>query len=174
MTQPSPHITNVETAHWPWEWYPSGPRSLAVHAEKCGWSVRVGFSRGYVPGAKEGTWDLRDCIGVWVDGFHRRAGAFWERNPEAEFSARKLESGVKPGEIPSGMQWSTTGTIIMAGKGRAFPYASLTDLREWLTLSGKVTPEWYTSIQSWVLAHEENTRRRTKAAPTRTREREHS
>lgn len=174
MKCPKPHITNAETVDWPWGWYPSGPRSFANHALAYGWHVRMGFSRGYVPAAKEDSWDLRDFIGVLLDGYGCRAGAFWERNPEAEFSARKLESGVKPGEIPSGMNWTMTSSVIKGGGMFGFPYASLMDLREWVALKGNVSHAWYTEIQAWVLAHAENSRRKTKLAPVKKKEREHS
>jgi hypothetical protein len=170
-----PVITSTQTStSWDEKWYPSGPRALASLARETGWDVRMSFSRGYVPGAKEEVFHLRDIIGVWVDGHGRRAGAFWERNPEAQFSARKLDAGVKDGEVPSGMAWSTAGTLIYMGKSRAFPYANLTDFKEWVSLRGKVLPSWYEFIQSWVLAHEENARRKANASPAYRKERDHA
>ena len=163
-TAPPPGITSIETYKtWEEAWYPAGPRALAKAARAAGWEARVGFSRGYVPGSKAGSWDVRDIIGVWLDGFGRRAAAFWERNPEAEFSAKKQESGtIKDGEIPSGMKWSSSGGLIMLGKGMAFPYANLSDLEEWVKLQGAVLPAWYRTIQDWVQAHEENAKRKAK------------
>lgn len=162
-------ISSRET--WPeWDeaWYPAGPRALAKAARSAGWEARIGFSRGHTDGG------VRDIIGVWLDGFGRRAAAFWERNPDAEFSARKLEAGVKDGEIPSGAQWSSSGTMVMAGKGMSWGYANLTDFREWLALQGNVPPEWYTNVQSWVQAHAERDARKTKDTPARGGAREHA
>lgn len=173
--QPEPIITSIETCEsWEEAWYPSGPRGLANAARDAGWEARIGFSRGYVPGAKADTYEVRDIIGVWFNGYGKRAVATWERNPEAEFSARKLEAGVKPGEIPSGMQWSTSGTAIMVGKGRSWPYANLTDLKEWVELRGAVLPSWYEHIQAWVQAHEERDVRKAQATKSKTKERSHA
>lgn len=177
MTQPEPIITSQETyENWDEAWYPSGPRSLARAARAAGWEARIGFSRGYVPGQAEDSWNVRDIIGVWVNGYGKRAVALWERNPEAEFSAKKLEAGVRPGEIPSGMAWSSTGTGIMlpAAMGMSWPYANLTDLKEWIALKGNVLPSWYTMIQAWVQAHEERDMRKAKETPARTVTRAHS
>jgi hypothetical protein len=174
--QPEPAITSHETYEsWEEAWFPSGPRSLAKAARAAGWEARIGFSRGYVPGQKADTWDLRDIIGVWVNGYGRRAVATWERNPEAEFSAKKLEAGnIKAGEIPSGMAWSTSGTGIYTGPGQAWPYANLTDLKEWIALKGAVLPSWYEIIQAWVQAHEERDVRKAKASPSKTKEKSHA
>jgi hypothetical protein len=175
VTQPAPVITSIETYEtWEEAWYPSGPRGFAKAARAAGWEARIGFSRGYVPGAKADTWEVRDVIGVHVNGFGRRAVALWERNPEAEFSAKKLEAGVKAGEIPSGMAWSSSGTGIHLGGGRSWPYANLTDLKEWVALQGAVLPAWYEIIQAWVQAHEERDMRKAKAAPSKTKERSHA
>jgi hypothetical protein len=166
MTGPKPEITSVESYSQGWdeEWYPAGPRGFAKRARAAGWDVRIGFSRGSIPGARADTWVVRDAIGVWLNGYGRRAVVVWTRNPEAEFSARKLEAGtIKPGEIPSGMRWSSTGGLIMIGKYRAFPYANLTDMEEWVALRGAVLPAWYEAIRSWVLAHEEHAARKAKA-----------
>lgn len=175
MTGPKPIITSHETYEsWEEEWYPSSPRTLAKAARAAGWEVRIGFSRGYVPGQAKDSWEIRDIIGVWMNGYGRRAVATWERNPEAEFSAKKLDAGVKPGEIPSGMQWSTSGTAIMLGGGMSWPYANLTDLKEWIQLKGAVLPTWYEHIQAWVQAHEERDVRAAKDKPTKTKERSHA
>jgi hypothetical protein len=159
----SPIITPRETWEtWDEEWYPRSPRLVARTLRSAGWSVRVGFSRGYVPGQKADTYVLRDMIGVWADGYGKRAAWFWERNPEAEFTAKKLERGIKPGEIPSGMEWSTSGTTIIMGNGVSWVYASHTDLLEWAQLQGAVLPSWYEHIQAWVQAHEERDKRKAK------------
>jgi hypothetical protein len=159
-------ISSIETwGEWDEEWYPTAPRSLAKLARAAGWEARIGFARGPVPGQAKDTWEMRDTIGVWVNGFGKRGMAMWERNPDAEFSARKLDAGtIKAGEIPSGMQWSTAGTSIRTGNGMSWNYANLTDFKEWLTLQGAVLPSWYTMVQAWVQAHEERDARKAKKA----------
>jgi len=158
-------ITSLESYAMGWDesWYPLGPRSFAKRARAAGWEVRIGFSRGKVPGQAADSWETRDMIGVWLNGFGRRAVALWERNPYAEFSARKLEAGIKPGEVPSGMAWSSKGGQIMLGQGRAFPYANLADMDEWVAVQARVLPSWYEAIQAWVQGHEEHTKRKAKA-----------
>lgn len=156
MSCPPPVITSMETwQSWDEDWYPRGPRTFLARARAQGWDARMGFSRGSVEGAKQDTWEIRDMIGVWVNGYGYRAGAFWERNPEAEFSARKLDAGVTPGEIPSGMQWKNSGTMIMQGKGRSFPYANITQFTAWIDLHGEVPPTWYADLRYMVLAARE-------------------
>jgi hypothetical protein len=175
VSAPPPIITNLETTSaWDEKWYPSGPRSLAALARTHGWDVRMGFSRGYVPGAREGTYELRDTIGVWMDGYGRRAAAFWERNPDAQFSARKLETGVEYGEIPSGMTCKASHTTIYVQGGGVFSYASLSDLKEWITARGEVRPFWCESVRARVLMQNENARARARAAPVHKKEKEHA
>jgi hypothetical protein len=164
--RPEITITNRETYEsWDEEWYPSGPRTLAALARSAGWEVRIGFSRGPVAGQKADTWETRDIIGVWMDGYGKRAVALWERNPDAEFTAKKLEAGVKPGELPSGMKWSTSGTAIRMTKAWSWPYANLTDLKEWLALHGDVLPSWYEAIRARVKEAEERAKARAKSDP---------
>jgi hypothetical protein len=141
---PPPIVTSTWThENWEEEWYPAPARTFAKRAREAGWDVRVGFSRGYIPGRAANTYAVRDIIGVWLDGFGKRAVVTWERNPEAEFTAKKLEAGIKPGEVPSGMKWSPSGGAIMIGKGMAFPHPNLTEMTEWVALQGSVLPSWY-------------------------------
>lgn len=164
MSAPAPIITSEETWRtWEESWYPSGPRTFAKRARAAGWEARIGFSRGSVPGQALDSWEVRDMIGVWIDGYGRRAGAFWERNPEAEFTAKKLDKGIKPGELPSGMIWSASGTLIMLGGGMAFPYCNLTKLDEWVALKGTVLPTWYEGIRDAVVKAEADAKARAKA-----------
>lgn len=152
MSAPAPVITSLETVDWPWEWYPSGPRAFAKRAQAAGWDVRIGFARGHMPGQAADTWELHDSIGVWVDGYGRRAAALWGRNPDAEFSAKKQDSGtIKDGELPSGMKWSSSGTMILLGGGMSFPYANLSELDEWVKARGVVIPGWYEAATKRVL-----------------------
>lgn len=163
MSIPAPIITSAETwPAWDEEWYPSSPRAFAKRARAAGWEARIGFSRGYVQTGSD-SYEIRDIIGVWVDGYGRRACGLWERNPDAEFSAKKLDAGIKPGEIPTGAKWATAGTLIMLGGGMAFPYANLTNLDEWVSLKGAVLPAWYEAIRDKVLAAEAESARKAKA-----------
>lgn len=171
IPHPAPEVTSTWThENWEEEWYPSGPRAFAKRARAAGWDVRVGFSRGSIPGAKKDTYATRDMIGVWLDGFGKRAGVFWERNPDAEFSAKKLEAGPKPGEIPSGMNWTTKGGSIRFGPGMSFPYPNLTQMDEWVALQGAVLPGWYEGIKTKVLEAEAAAKARADAKAKHDRE----
>ena len=149
MSAPPPIITTLQTVHaWPEEWYPRSPRSFLKTALDAGWDARMAFCRGYVAGQKADSWELRDQIAVWIDGFGKRAVMIWERNPDAEFTAKKLEAGIKPGEIPSGYKWSPRGGSIMWGKGLSFPWLNATQMTEWTTLRGNVLQSWYDKIKT--------------------------
>lgn len=171
MSAPRVGITSLETRDWPEEWYPSGPRAFAKRARGAGWDARMAFSRGRVPAAKTDEWDVRDMIGVWLDGYGQRLAAFWERNPEAQFSAKKLDAGVKAGEIPSGMVWAVSWTAVFLGPGIAFPYPNLTELDEMVAAKGDVGPEWWAYVEHRVRA----ARARAKSAPaSAAKERDHA
>ncbi len=160
VPHPAPEVTSTWTwEHWEEEWFPVPPRSFAKKARAAGWEVRIGFSRGSMDGRKANTYVTRDMIGVWIDGFGKRAVVIWERNPDAEFTAKKLESGVKPGEIPSGAKWSPRGGSIRYGKGMAFSYPNLTEMEEWVALQGAALPSWYEACRQRALAAE--TKRKT-------------
>lgn len=149
LPHPAPEVTSTWTwENWEEEWYPASPRAFAKKARAAGWDVRMGFSRGSIEGRKANTYATRDMIGVWLDGFGRRAVVIWERNPDAQFTAKKLEAGIKPGEIPSGMAWKPNGGSIRMGKGMAFPYPNLTEMEEWVALRGAVLPSWYEACRN--------------------------
>lgn len=148
MSIPPPILTNLETQDWDEEWYPRSPRAFLKMARAAGWEARIGFSRGYVTGQAADSYEVRDVIGVWLNGYGRRAVMSWSRNPEAEFTAKKLEAGVKPDEIPSGMKWKPEGGSIMLGKGKSFPWLNATQMEEWTKLRGSVLPSWYDEVRT--------------------------
>lgn len=114
---PPPIVDSVWThEHWPEEWFPNAVQMFARRARGAGLEARVGFSRGWVPGRAAGTFVIRDLIGCWVNGRGGRLVMLWERDPEAPFSARKLEKGVAPGEIPSGQMWKCKGGHVVNGR----------------------------------------------------------
>ena len=113
---PPPIVDSAWThEHWPEEWFPSMVQAFARRARAAGLEARVGFSRGWVPGRAAGTFVIRDLIGCWVNGRGGRLVMLWERDPDAPFSARKLEKGVEPGEIPSGQMWKCKGGHVVNG-----------------------------------------------------------
>jgi hypothetical protein len=102
-------------------------------------------------------------IGVWLDGFGKRAVMLWERNPEAEFTAKKLEAGIKPGEIPSGATWKPRGGSVVSGRGRSFPWMNATQMKEWTALQGNVLPSWYEAVRDGYFAAQDLARARSRA-----------
>jgi hypothetical protein len=163
VSQPDPVITSRDSVDWPEDWYPGPAKTFAKTARAVGWDVRIGFSRGYVPGQKADTWDVRDMIGVWLDGFDKRAVMLWERNPEAEFTAKKLEASIRPGEIPSGAKWSPKGGSLLLGNGRSFPWMNATQMKEWTVLKGAVLPSWYAQVRDEYFAAQDLARARARA-----------
>jgi hypothetical protein len=114
---PPPIVDSAWThEHWPEAWFPSAVQAFARRTRAAGLKARVGFSRGWVPGRAAGTFAIRDLIGCWVNGRGGRLVMLWERDPEAPFSARKLEKGVAPGEIPSGQMWKCKGGHVVNGR----------------------------------------------------------
>src|SRR3954470_17110617 len=78
LAMPEPITTSRDTyASWDEAWYPRGPRMFLKLARDNGWDGRMGFSRGHVPAGKD-KHEIRDMIGVYVDGYGRRGAAFWE------------------------------------------------------------------------------------------------
>jgi hypothetical protein len=149
-------ISSTETYAQGWDQWPLGVRQLVAYAERYGWSVRTGFSRGQIPGQKTDSWVTRDMIGVWLDGYGHRAVAWWERNPDARFTAKKLDTGIKAGEIPSGLKWTSSATAIWQHGRRpgapCYPYANLTEIREWLEVCGMVDAGFWDRARERVLA----------------------
>lgn len=153
MTAPAPEITSVQTYEAGWDQWPTGPRTLAAHAQKHGWAVRVGFSRGPVPGRAAGSWKTADLIGVWVDGYGCRAVAWWIREP--------LSNTV------SAQEWGADCTAIWTAPGAPFPYANTTEFREWLSVQGAVLPAFWSTARERVLAARAKAKARTAVSATR-------
>lgn len=134
---PAPLYTSQDTQAW--DCWPPAILALRKVAIEAGWDVRVGFSRGYVPGRAGGTLELVDMLGVWVDGFGMRGGAFWERKPDSETA--------------SGYAWKADSTIIRASPLLAgFPYANHTEFRVWLKAQGRCAPSWFAMSRERVMA----------------------
>ena len=144
---PPPIVSTRETTHWPEDVFPSAARSFAKLARAAGWEVRIGFNRGYVPAQAADTWEVRDGVSVWLNGYGKRAVGAWERNPNAQFTQAKLDAGVKPGEEPSGRKWKFTHGTEILGRGESFPWMGSDQLKEWAKLQGNVLPSWYAKVR---------------------------
>ena len=120
--------------------------------------TRIGFSRTV----------NKDSIGVWVDGYGLRGAAFWTRNPDAKFTQARLESGVKLGEIPSGVNWKADGTLIYGIISTPWVYASHTEFGEWLAACGDMPVEWYETSRARVIAARVKARKVSAGSENRT------
>lgn len=113
-------------------------RALADRARAAGWFVDVVSSRGSVPHG--GTGRPTAVKTLW---------SVRMRHP----------SGVAAYAVRGGPAWSSV--MIWGSAITWFPYASITDLIEFVTASGDVPPDWFDAIRRRVLAAEA----RRKAAP---------
>lgn len=146
-------ITSIESYEQGWCWWPKSVLAMSDYAESYGWDVRIGFSRGEIPGRKMDAVEVQDTIGIWINGYGKRAVALWKRRPESE--------------TDSAYQWTTDGSIIWADgrPGVAFSYANHTDLKHWLSKAGAVGEDWYVIVRAWVQAHEEKALRAAQSKP---------
>lgn len=105
--RPAPEITAEQTYQAGWCWWPPSVRALEKRARLAGWDVRIGFSRGYKPGRRKGTWALLDLIGVWLSRPGSPRVVFtWERSPDSE-----------------GYEWKATTASFRGGNGiRAYKH----------------------------------------------------
>lgn len=113
-------------------------RALADRARAAGWFVDVASSRGSVPHGSTGRptavktlWSVR----------------------------MRHTNGVAAYAVRSGPAWSSV--MIWGSAITWFPYASITDLSEFIAAAGDVPPGWFDAIRRRVLAAEA----RKKAAP---------
>jgi hypothetical protein len=140
-------VTSLDSYAAGWSEWPRPVALFASHAEGHGWAVRVGYSHGYVDGKRV------EMIGAWLDGFGHRAVAHWVRNPDSQAA--------------TGPKWAARSTAIWCGYGRVpFPYASHTEIREWLGHHGLVPVEWFDRIRARVTARAERTTTRAPVART--------
>lgn len=142
MSAPPPEITSAQTYQAGWDQWPPGARGIIASAERAGWAVRTGFSRGSVPGRAQDTYKTGDLVGVWVDGYGRRGVAWWKRDPEGANA------------------WTVDATAIWAAPGAIpFPYANLTEFRAWLVWQGDAPPSFFTTARDRVFAARERARK---------------
>ena len=82
-TCPPPVITTLDTYVQGWCWWPSMVLTLEKRARLAGYTVRIGFARGYKPGRRKDSWELLDTIGAWLHKpGHPRVVFTWERSPD--------------------------------------------------------------------------------------------
>lgn len=113
-------------------------RALADRARAAGWFVQVASSRGSVP---HGTTGRPTAVKTLWSVRMRHPG------------------GVAAYAVRGGAAWSS---VMIWGRAIAwFPYASITDLSEFIAAAGDVPPDWFDAIRRRVLAADA----RRKAAP---------
>lgn len=105
-TDPAPMVVN--TAPRP-EGAPEDPRavkSLQRAAERAGWAIKVGYSRGMLRTRSVGVYKDVEVIGVWSDSAHGwRFYAMYER------TLRPDPDGPAPWKWTSITRWSPAGNV---------------------------------------------------------------
>jgi hypothetical protein len=108
---------------------PNAFAAVKKKAEACGFEVRYGLSQSMKRKVLIGSYDALDTLGMWGAGNGWRFSAMYERKPEA-----------------NNPDWKW-GSISLWAEGKfPFPYASVTDLKEWLAVRGSVVPGWFAAI----------------------------
>jgi hypothetical protein len=109
--RPAPEVTSLD----PWPADVDKPKSLIAvqkKAESLGWQARPGYSRGSVPGAKKGTWKLREEACLWLLKAGRpRMAISWERSPDSQ--------------AKGGPAWKADKALEFDGTGNARAYGHL-------------------------------------------------
>ena len=123
---------------------PRAVRSLVDAAGAGGWSVRVGYSRGFKRGVRTGTYVPVETFGVWAGRGHPsgyRWSAVYQRATE-----------------PAGT-WTWSTAVWRAGMLR-WPHARMTDLKDFIQVRGSVLPSWFTAIEARVAEQGEKAKAR--------------
>lgn len=137
---------------------PKEPRAVTLlvrAAERAGWSVRVGYSRGRARAQQRGAYKRVETFGVW--GLHPRTGLRWcamyEMSPDLEGGWGWKRTAI----------WTPFATSVAPGLGSRFVDANVTDLKEWLQVEGSVGPAWYKAVHARVQEQRERQKAQAKA-----------
>jgi hypothetical protein len=131
------------------EGVPEVPRAvlgLQRAAEAAGWAIRVGYSEGQRRGVSVGTYKPVRAYGIHSDAAHG-----WRFNAVYDLEAKGWYTIAI---------WPVPFRPVAPGLGSRFTHASVTDLKEWITVRGSVLPAWFKGIHARV----EEQRERQKAA----------
>ena len=133
---------------------PAVPRSvvsLMGLGTEAGWEMRVGYSRGPVRAKGTGTYKRVEIFGVWA-GVHPDTGyrfsAMYQREIGKETWSWSSISIWRLGEVP-------------------FPYALVTDLKEFIRVSGSVGVPWFKAVEARELDKIDKQKIKAKENPTR-------
>jgi hypothetical protein len=127
---PPPEHTSRDP--WPEDFVAPGPAvSLRLLAEKAGFTVTMTYARGYTPHAVTGRpGALRHSVAVrMIHPETKRAGVAVYVSPVTK------------------ADWSWDTVMIWGATEPFFPYASITDMKDWIKARGEVDARWYTAIR---------------------------
>ncbi len=139
--EPAPDVTNRDGVLAPFA-YPRAVVDLERAARAAGWEIRTGYSRGQVRSVKIGTYRHLDVIGV--HGMHPESGWRFVAN-----YARKTTGG--------SWEWLTI-SVWKLGVRTRWTYATVTDLKEFVAVSGAVGTAWFKAVEARVLDAQERAR----------------
>lgn len=130
VTYPTPEHTSRDP--WPDDFVAPGPAvSLRLLAESHGFTVAMTYARGYPPHRTTGRpTSLRHSVAVrLVHPQTRRAGYAVTTSPVAKLG------------------WTWDSVMVWGTDVPPFPYASITDMKEWIKARGEVDARWYAAIR---------------------------
>jgi hypothetical protein len=153
---PPPEVTTRDLQPEGAPKYPSAVVKLQRAAERAGWPVASGYSRGPERAVRVGEYKLMETFGVYVPAHPAtgwRFGAVYGRTVGT-----------------TGWKWRSIairrpGHLIGPGMGVVFIHATITDLYEWMKVYGDVGTPWFKAVQARV---EEQAERARGAARNRT------
>lgn len=131
-------------------------------AERAGWPISVGYSRGPERAVRVGTYKITEAFGVWA-GAHPTTG--WRF---VAVYARTV--GGKSGWSWRSVSIRRPGQLIGPGLGAVFRHATITDLYEWLAVRGDVGTPWFKAVQARVEQQREDQRRAARQRPGKPKE----
>lgn len=153
---PKPEVTSLDPrpADAPAE--PKAVLDLARLARGAGFEARIGYSRGPVRAVKRGTYKRVQAFSVW--GLHGASGwrfvAVHQHSPDLK----------GPWKWDSVALW-LPGSLVAPGLGTRFVDATVTDLKEWLGVSGNVGPAWFKAVHARVMEQAERTKTAAQQRP---------
>lgn len=140
---PAPEVSSRDP--WPEDFVAPGPTvQLRTMAESHGWRAWMTYSRGHYPHGTTGEPTvLRHTVAVRM----AHAGT--------EYAAYAIYAS--PVSVPA---WKWESIMLWGANLLPFPYASVTDAKEWIKVGGRVPGRWYSAIR-----RREEARRKAKRRP---------
>ena len=160
-TDPPPEVTTRDPRP---DGVPTPPLAvikLQRAAERAGWPVLIGYSRGPERAVRVGEYKITEAYGVHAD-----------RHPSTGWRFVAVYSRTVGGR--SGWSWRISirrpGHLIGPGLGAVFRHATITDLYEWLAVNGDVGVAWFKAVHARVEQQKEDQREAARNRPGKPKE----